>query len=239
VRPVLVVCAGINRVGFVNSVPAILQENPGPKTDQGPRRKSAGVASAGSRHRATRVERGNDHNGCNGCTRRSLGFAPVRTPDPKPLQTGGFSEHERTGANACQLLPCRRSWVRVPSSALESLQIGSRRRLIGKRWLQHGCTRRRIGPELCLRSRDSPPRSTLMVSTVATRFPANRTLAGGSLRGQPPGDEEVVPSAKFTDFCRRSSYGVVGRAIGGSDGGRSVNLHLTTSRSGPRSTPSL
>jgi hypothetical protein len=57
------------------------------------------------------------HNGCNGCTRRSLGFAAVRSPNPKRLQTRRFSERERTGANARQSLPCRRSWVRVPSSA--------------------------------------------------------------------------------------------------------------------------
>jgi hypothetical protein len=81
--------------------------------------ESAAVASAGLRYRATRVERGTDHNGCNGCTRCSLGFAAVRSPDPKPLQTGDFSERQRTGANARQSLPCRRSWVRVPSSASE------------------------------------------------------------------------------------------------------------------------
>jgi hypothetical protein len=40
---------------------------------------------------------------------RSLEFA----------QTQGFSEPERTGANARQPLPCRRSRVRVLSSALE------------------------------------------------------------------------------------------------------------------------
>jgi hypothetical protein len=45
-------------------------------------------------------------------------------PDPKPLQTGGFSERERTGANVRQHLPCRRSWVRVPSSALEKPRSG-------------------------------------------------------------------------------------------------------------------
>ena len=30
----------------------------------------------------------NGCNGCNGCTRRSLGFAGVRSPDQKPQQTG-------------------------------------------------------------------------------------------------------------------------------------------------------
>jgi hypothetical protein len=65
-------------------------------------------------------KRGNDHNGCNGCngcTRRSFGFAPVRSLPSKSLQTRRFSEPEQTDANARQPLPCRRSWVRVPSSA--------------------------------------------------------------------------------------------------------------------------
>lgn len=35
-------------------------------------------------------ERVNDHNGCNGCTQRSLGCAPVRSLPSKPLLTGGF-----------------------------------------------------------------------------------------------------------------------------------------------------
>jgi hypothetical protein len=65
------------------------------------------------------AERGTDHNGCNGCSRRSLGFAAIRSPQQKPLQTTSFGEQERTGANARQRLPCRRSWVRVPSSALQ------------------------------------------------------------------------------------------------------------------------
>ena len=42
---------------------------------------------------------GSSHDGCNGCTWRSLGFAAVRSPDPEPLQTGGSSERARTGAN--------------------------------------------------------------------------------------------------------------------------------------------
>jgi hypothetical protein len=49
---------------------------------------------------------------------RSFGFARVRSPQSKPLQTTGFGELTRTGANARQPLPCRRSRVRVPSSAL-------------------------------------------------------------------------------------------------------------------------
>jgi hypothetical protein len=35
---------------------------------------------------------------------------------------GGLSERARTGANGRSHLPCRRSWVRVPSSALNALQ---------------------------------------------------------------------------------------------------------------------
>ncbi len=69
----------------------------------------------------TRAQRAKDHSGCNGCTRRSLGFGGVRSPAPTPLQTAGFGERKRTGANGRQPLPCRRSWVRVPSSALRSL----------------------------------------------------------------------------------------------------------------------
>jgi hypothetical protein len=91
------------------------------------------------------AERAEGHNGCNGCTRRSLGFAAVRSLDPKPLQTGGFGELNRTGANARQSLPCRRSWVRVPSSALKALQISRCSRLIRERWLHRGCTRSRCG----------------------------------------------------------------------------------------------
>ena len=53
----------------------------------------------------------------NGCTQRSFGFGGVRSSKSKPLQTASFGELKRTGANARQRLPCRRSWVRVPSSA--------------------------------------------------------------------------------------------------------------------------
>ena len=44
-------------------------------------------------------------------------FARVRSgslPLSNPLQTDGFAELTRTGANARQDLRCRRSWVRVP-----------------------------------------------------------------------------------------------------------------------------
>jgi hypothetical protein len=54
--------------------------------------------------RPKRLARSNDHNGCNGCTRRSLGFAGVRSPGPKPLQTevlANSSERVRTPANFC------------------------------------------------------------------------------------------------------------------------------------------
>jgi hypothetical protein len=37
------------------------------------------------------------------------------------------SPFERTGANARQLLPCRRSWVRVPSSAFKGPADGARK----------------------------------------------------------------------------------------------------------------
>jgi hypothetical protein len=50
-------------------------------------------------------------------------FARVRSRSPaarEPLETGGLTERARTGANGREHLPCRRSWVRVPSSALES-----------------------------------------------------------------------------------------------------------------------
>jgi len=50
----------------------------------------------------------------------SLAFARVRSLRPKPLQTASLSERARTGANGRSHLPCRRSRVRVPSSALRS-----------------------------------------------------------------------------------------------------------------------
>src|SRR5215216_3011117 len=60
---------------------------------------------------------GRNRRGKDGKVRRSLGFACVRSPARKPLQTGGLSERARTGATGRSHLPCRRSWVRVPSSA--------------------------------------------------------------------------------------------------------------------------
>ena len=51
-----------------------------------------------------RPERGNDHNGCNGCIRRSFGFAAVHSLRPKLLQRGGLvnsREPVRTPASAC------------------------------------------------------------------------------------------------------------------------------------------
>jgi hypothetical protein len=56
--------------------------------------------------------------GKNGKVRRSLGFGCVRSSDRKSPQTASLSERERTGANGRSHLPCRRSRVRVPSSAL-------------------------------------------------------------------------------------------------------------------------
>jgi hypothetical protein len=50
-------------------------------------------------------------------------FARVRSRSPaarEPLETGGLSERARTGANGREHLPCRRSRVRVPSSASRS-----------------------------------------------------------------------------------------------------------------------
>jgi hypothetical protein len=64
--------------------------------------------------------RANGDDGCNGCTRRSLAFVAVHSRSSKSPQTAGFGERERTGANGRQRLPCRRSWVRVPSSASRS-----------------------------------------------------------------------------------------------------------------------
>jgi hypothetical protein len=52
-----------------------------------------------------------------GKVRRSLGLARVRSIVREPPQEGGLSERARACANARQPLPCRRSWVRVPSSA--------------------------------------------------------------------------------------------------------------------------
>jgi hypothetical protein len=96
------------------------------------RRAAAGVDVIAERI-ARAAECGADHNGCRGCTRRSLGFAAVRSFQPKPLQTEGFGEPERTGANARQPLPCRRSWVRVPSSALMACKRASLDVLPGNR----------------------------------------------------------------------------------------------------------
>jgi hypothetical protein len=80
---------------------------------------------------AVRAQRSNDHNGSNGCIERSLGFASVRSLPSKPPQTTVFGELKRTGANARQPLPCRRSWVRVPSSALtHSLSLRARNWLV-------------------------------------------------------------------------------------------------------------
>jgi hypothetical protein len=65
--------------------------------------------------------------GKDGKVRRSLGFACVRSRAWNALQTDGLSERARTGANGRSHLPCRRSWVRVPSSAFlsqTSLQVG-------------------------------------------------------------------------------------------------------------------
>jgi hypothetical protein len=58
-------------------------------------------------------------------------------------------------AELTALLPCRRSWVRVPSSALKGLQISRCGRQLGKRWLQRGCTSLTSRADLAVRPRDS------------------------------------------------------------------------------------
>jgi hypothetical protein len=102
--------------------------------------RTHGSAEPAAASQTINPERAKDHNGCNGCIRRSLGFAAVRSPDLKSLQTGGLSERAGTGANARQVLPCRRSWVRVPSSALKDLQIRGPRIRYWQRWRLRGCT---------------------------------------------------------------------------------------------------
>jgi len=47
----------------------------------------------------------------------AFGFGGVRSLPLEVAANERFSELTRTGANARQPLPCRRSWVRVPSSA--------------------------------------------------------------------------------------------------------------------------
>jgi hypothetical protein len=92
------------------------------------------------------AESASESRGKNGKVRRSLGFACVRSLRPKPLQTSSLSERARTGANGRAHLPCRRSRVRVPSSALRKprksgafvvSEVNDR-----AAWLQNGCTRR-------------------------------------------------------------------------------------------------
>jgi len=72
--------------------------------------------------KARRVRRRRLIRGKDGKVRRSLGFAPVRSHVRKPLQPARLSERVRTGANGRWHLPCRRSWVRVPSSACFSVK---------------------------------------------------------------------------------------------------------------------
>ena len=88
---------------------------------------------------------------------------------------------ERTDENTCErrsLLPCRRSWVRVPSSASKSLQISRCRIRYWQRWLLRGCTR--AGS-----SRSSPAtgESCLWLGMSEARrvreYPANAGATGG------------------------------------------------------------
>jgi hypothetical protein len=80
--------------------------------------------------------------GKDGKVRRSLGFASVRSLVWKPLQTGTLSERTRTGANGRWHLPCRRSRVRVPSSALRK-PPQKRGFLRGRTFKPTTCTRKR------------------------------------------------------------------------------------------------
>jgi hypothetical protein len=101
-----------------------------------------GGRAVGRRHRA------NADDGCNGCTRRSLAFAAVHSPSSKSLQTVGFGERERTGANGRQHFAMQKV---VGSSPIIRSEIPANRQgryLIGKRWLHRGCTRRRFGPAI-------------------------------------------------------------------------------------------
>jgi hypothetical protein len=96
------------------------QGNPGRrKTGQRPMRKSAAGASARSCQGTTRVERGNDHDGCDGCTRRSLRFAAVRSPEPKSLH-GRFRRSEANGRERLPAFAMQKVVGRVPSSAPKS-----------------------------------------------------------------------------------------------------------------------
>ena len=63
--------------------------------------------------------------GCNGCTRRSLGVCcrSLARPEGRRKRVV-WSERARTGANVRPPLPCRRSRVRVPSSASSSSRSG-------------------------------------------------------------------------------------------------------------------
>ena len=90
--------------------------------------------------------------GHNGHTRCSFGFACVRFDSQNALQIGRFSEQERTGANVRPDLPCRRSRVRVPSSASRNpLEMGGflvvqvRHRMAGGRSQPWVSLRRRRG----------------------------------------------------------------------------------------------
>jgi hypothetical protein len=149
---------------------------------------------------------GSYRNGCNGCTQRSLSFAPVRSLLSKWLQTRCFSEPERTGANARQLLPCRRSWVRVPSSALKFLQIGLCRRQDGKRWLQRGCIRARIEPDLCPGVDSCEVLDAVRAPNASDGLPASQEILSElEVRSSRFISSPRRSSAEFTDSCRRSS----------------------------------
>jgi hypothetical protein len=76
-------------------------------------------------------------------------------------------------------LPCRRSWVRVPSSALKSLQIREWRRRRGQRWLRRGCTRGLIEPELAPDFTNSSAAVGRRCAACSDGVPANPSVSGG------------------------------------------------------------
>jgi hypothetical protein len=88
-----------------------------PDSSGGPTAEAGGLALHGSARRSGFAAWASGRRGKNGKVRRSLGFGHVRSLGRETLQSAGLSERARTRANGRSHLPCRRSWVRVPSSA--------------------------------------------------------------------------------------------------------------------------
>jgi hypothetical protein len=137
-----------------------------------------------------------------GVRSRAVAFArPSRDPVTKPF--------ERTGANGREHrshLPCRRSWVRVPSSALKFLQIGLCRRQVGKRWLQRGCIRARIEPDLCPGVDSCEVLDAVRAPNASDGLPASQEILSElEVRSSRFISSPRRSSAEFTDSCRRSS----------------------------------